>query len=359
MGIPAVFYVPLLHNELAPSPVSGSVSFFPVGLPTGKKGNLARASAQGASGLACDSFLDAGNAEAESAARGAENAVRASLPLAPSEARAVLEEMIRLGEEYSPNGLLRQIAAHEAMGAATAYGSGARKGAGAGERAALDEFVSTGQVATPSVRMPDWGAPVIEAAQIRQALVDCQKTLLLAHALEERTQEMALLESRLHKAEASLQSLLHEGDAEHLEELLQESEPKEAFDAEALADGISGTAKNPADPVSWRVVVDAALPFLPSDAVLFTADPVMAHDLRRAGMLQPFPEDRADVCREWPFELVTGLLFACLPAWRLVGRRGPLPERPWLNREIEVLVARPEGGWLDGSVTHKKDEVRL
>jgi len=88
------------------------------------------------------------------------------------------------------------------------------------------------------------------------------------------------------------------------------------------------------------------LPFLPEKAVMFTADPGMAHDLREAGMLQPFPEDLYAFCVDWPQPLVTGMLYACLPAWRLVGRKGPLPERPWLNRDIEILVARPATGWL-------------
>jgi len=97
--------------------------------------------------------------------------------------------------------------------------------------------------------------------------------------------------------------------------------------------------------VPWRVLVDAALPFLPEQAVLFTADEVMATDLRESGMLQPFPEDRADVCAAWPQELASGLLFACLPAWRLVGRHSLPENRPWLEREVEVVVARPKGGW--------------
>jgi len=59
--------------------------------------------------------------------------------------------------------------------------------------------------------------------------------------------------------------------------------------------------------------------------------------------LQPFSKDRADVCAEWPRELASRLLFARLPAWRLVGRHSLPENRPWLDREVEVVVARPEG----------------
>lgn len=71
----------------------------------------------------------------------------------------------------------------------------------------------------------------------------------------------------------------------------------------------------------------------------------MSGDLLRAGMLQPFPADRAFACDGWPRKLVDGLLFAAVPAWRLVGRKTASDARPWLQRELEVIVARPQGGW--------------
>ncbi|MDR0339341.1 MAG: hypothetical protein LBH65_03590, partial [Desulfovibrio sp.] len=100
-------------------------------------------------------------------------------------------------------------------------------------------------------------------------------------------------------------------------------------------------------PVAWRTALEAMLPFLPDRALLFTNDERMTLDLRDNGMLRPFPEDRAARLAGWPVELTSGLLYAQLPAYRLVGRKSPPPERPWLSREIEVLAARPMGGWAN------------
>ena len=306
----AVFYVPALHREAAGNAVPEDVAFFPSGLPESDSGGTGSAFALAA-----------------------QSAVAKALPVAPHEARALLGDMLRMGEEYFPKGLLRQLGVtwmQEAQG---------RQVIGAGEAADIEAFAATGGLdEAGGVTVPDWGggrpvSPAERTASVRDALVDCQKVLLLTHALEERVAEVLSLEKRFAEAESALSAALGESGGGNA--LFEEEDTEE--EAVAADDSLA---------VPWRVVVDAVLPFLPERAVLFTADERMAHDLRESGMLQPFPEDRAAICAAWPHDLVSGLLFACLPAWRLVGRRDVPADRPWLDRDVEVVVARPAGGWL-------------
>lgn len=174
-----------------------------------------------------------------------------------------------------------------------------------------------------------WGAA--DGQAIKAALVDCQKTLLLAQELENRQSEIFEVHQHSLQIEGKLLHALHGGEGDELFDRLKRHEPK-AF-------------QEPGNILPWRAILDAALAFTPDDAVFFTADTRVAGEIRDLGMLQPFPEDRASVCEGWPQDLIDGLLLANLPAWRLVGRRSLPVERPWLARDVEVLVARPGAGW--------------
>ncbi|MDL2316384.1 hypothetical protein LJC59_04815 [Desulfovibrio sp. OttesenSCG-928-A18] len=332
-----VFYIPLLHRSLAPQSVPPSVAFFPCGLSNKNSAAPGGAAAQESRPVPQDVLY-------------AEQSVRAALPLDAGQARAVLEELLRMGEELTPDGLLRQLSAGSApddgnmplaswrsrTGESAALATFAESGTypelarpngpnGAGGPGGMEGMEGTGGAGA----VPDWNAEALLAEQrardTRQALVDCQKVLLLAWSLEERRAEAMLLEEQYRRAQSALRQALGDGG--------QDTDAPVGFSI-------------PDNAVSWRLFLDAALPFLPAGAVLYTQDERMADELRNAGMLQPFPEDRARCCSGWPGELVHGLLLACLPAWRLVGRKRPAPERPWLDRDVELLVARPNGGWL-------------
>jgi hypothetical protein len=317
-----VLYVPSLHLDRVPFPVPEQVAFFPCGLP--------------------EAFARAKDAAIPAETRLAEQAVLEALPLGPAEAKAALADMLRLGEEYAAGGLLKELAAHQLLQLHEDPWAGKP-----GEFADLERFAASGEIAPEQpdkVTVINWSdasgkAPVASPDSIRKVMMDCQKTLLLAWSLEERTRELEGLERRYQAVERELRRSLGEGD--EAEELLREAgEPAEESAEEDSGPGESG--------LSWRVMVDVALPFLPEKGVLFTADTQMALDMRGLGMLQPLPEDRAAICKGWPVDFITGLLYAELPGWRLVGRKRPLPERPWLDRDIEVFVARPQGGWSQG-----------
>lgn len=288
MAAPVIFYVPLLHSECVPARVRERVLCVPCGLP-----EPSTASGTGPAGLE------------------AREAIRRALPLGPAESRAVLEELLRLGEEHAPSGILRQVSSLRRM-------DDAAREEKSGETAALDAFAASGR--TPAFV----GGNTPGRAEERQALLDSQKLLLLAHSLEERVLELARLEGRFSRAEESLHAALGEGDAEDLREFGQLS---------------GGEAESLTLPVSWRLVVEAMFTFLPDKATLFTADAAMIQDLHAEELLRPLPEDRAGLLSGWPEEYTREPLYARLPAWRLAGRRSCPAERPWLDKECEVLAA--------------------
>ncbi len=301
MIAPAIFYFPRLHPEFAPAWARGRVLGIPCGLPE----------------------VD-GESAPGPVAREAQEAARRALPLSPAQSRAVLEELLRLGEDHAHTGILRQVSALR-------LADDARRGEKAGENAALDAFAATGRADAPGGRNSPAFSP-------EQRLLDCQKLLLLAHSLEERVLELERLESRVSLVEESLYAALGEADAEDLRELAGQAEAA----GRAGAPFADDDAASPEVPVSWRLITEAMVPFLPDGALLFTADAAVVQELREEGLLRPLPDDTAACLPDWPAERLAGLLHARLPGWRLAGRRSCPADRPWLDREYDVLAADPD-----------------
>ncbi|MDR2160875.1 MAG: hypothetical protein LBO77_01880 [Desulfovibrio sp.] len=273
MEIPAVFSIPLFLRD--PEDLPEGIALFRTGLEQEPP----------SAGLAA----------------AAEAAFAARLPLAPAEARAVLAEMLSLGQDHA--GALLRLAAPDFRPA--------RKDAIREEEAAgLEAFARSGRL-DPSP--PD----------MRKALLDSHKILLLAWSLERTLAEARELKAKLRRGEEGLRAVLGGGEGGIYA-------PPEAPD--------------PGDLPPWRIVLDAALAFVPDKALLFSDDVRVRRDLWAAGMLRPLPGDLAACWRHWPEKLLTGLLLASLPAWRLVGRSFLPADRPWLAREAEMLVVRPGAG---------------
>jgi hypothetical protein len=292
MDFLAVFYVPSFFRTTVPGDIPEGIAFFRTGLEGAEP-----------------------SGEADPAVLALEEAFAARLPLSPGEARVTLAEMLALGRDRAGAGALLQQAAQER------WNPSFRKEQDREELAALERFARTGASAP---RVPDPGA----ALDMRSILVACHKILLLAQAQEKDRAEIADLAGRALRGERALRAVFGE-------EAEEESPPR--------PDVLASTGDAP----PWRTILDASLPFMPEDALLFTADPRMALELQDAGMLRPFPGDLGTRCAGWPAETLAGLLLAEIPAWRLVGRRFLPPDLPWLARDLEVLVARPESGWPD------------
>lgn len=319
MTAPAVFYFPRLHLEFAPAWARGRVIAMPCGLPE-------------RSGTSAPKTSAPGTPDSGPAAREAQEAARRALPLSPARSRAVLEELLRLGEDHALTGILRQVAALR-------LADDARRGEKAGENAALDAFAASGRAdLAAGVKSPECSP--------EQHVLDCQKLLLLAYSLEERVLELERLESRVSLAEESLYAALGEADAEDLRELAGADPDDDAHPGD--------DADSPEVPVSWRLATEAMLPFLPAGAALFTADAAVVRDLREENLLRPLagelagglsgslPGCLAGCLADWPEERLAGLLHARLPGWRLAGRRSRPADRPWLDREYDIVAANPE-----------------
>lgn len=300
-----LFYLPALHRRSAPDWLPEAVLFFPPGLP------------------------GAGEAEPGMTAHEALRAAREALPFKDRDALALLDEMLGLGDACADGGFLRQLYANRECMEGRAKWQGAP-----GEFADLAAFAATGAAPQPGAqKSADDGGALSPA--VARALTDCQKVLLLVWWREEKLLELAGLEQRFLAAESALNAALAEDE-----------EPAPARDESAAGPEDSG--------IPWRVVLDAAAPFLPENAAFFSADASVARDLRDSGALRALPEDGAALFSGWPVEHGSGLLYARLPVWRLVGRKGPLDERPWLAREVEIYVTAPgsepgagvEGGFV-------------
>lgn len=342
-----IFYVPALHRLAAPDDLPPQAAFFPASLPASRPGQAAEEQPQTMTGQASGEERpdrQGGPDKAEEERRRAESLAALMLPLDFAEAGAMLADMLRQGEEHAAGGALKQMAA---LGAAYGHDLSLRA-----EMADLARFVGTGADGGDA-----GGGPGLEAAsgdqlaeKRRRALVDCQKVLLLAHYLEERALEIAALGARAMAAEAALLSALGDDGAELSEEPFADvsetagNGPASACQATSFALSFGA---------SWQSVVDAVLPFLPEEAVLLTCDPNMIGDLREAGLLLPLPAERAPFALAGPWPPKRELWHASLPAWRLVGRRGPLAERPWLERVLEIYAALPVPDALKGKNTVK------
>lgn len=280
-----VIYVPTMHSSLAPRGLPEDLLFVCPGLP------------------------------------GSESAfVPQGLPFGPREASAVLAETLALGAAFDSGGDLRLRA-----GLGWLEREEKRKEEMRAENAALEEFARSGEA-------PDGNEWTRAAAGFDLAgpgrddqFKNAQKALLLAWEHERNILAVRELEGKIAAGERRLAAALGEG----------------------AAPAGDGPAPNP-PPVrpeySWRIVLDALSAFLPDGAALFTAFGPMIEDLRGQGMLEPLPENLGEALTGWPDELVSGLLTAELPMWRLLGYAALPADRPWLGAARTMFAApRLEG----------------
>ncbi|MDR2604860.1 MAG: hypothetical protein LBC55_05860 [Desulfovibrio sp.] len=308
----ALLYVPELKPESAPADVPGQVAFFPSGLPEGRAVSVPGAGEKTTAGTPTPAAASSENAAAGRPARSPEAeaarlAVLAALPLSPAEARAALEELLRMGLEYASNGLLR---------AAELYGTyAAEDEATAAERAGLARFAATGDLPGEDGALPAPGTADAagQARTARKRLVDAQKILILAEYLEEKNLERAALEKSVRRAEQALRASLGEG--------------KEARGEDVEQDPGSAAGKD-FPRVDPRTLLRAVRHFLPEHAALFTANDELTAELTEQGLLGPLPADRASLAASLPEQDRSGLLYARLPADTALLRETELLARP-------------------------------
>lgn len=226
------------------------------------------------------------------------------LPFDAAQGRALVRDMLSMGETLGTGGQLRRLAAGRELERQTRT-----RAIDAGEEAALERFAETGEAAAALPLCGNGGE------ELAAALEAAHKVLLLEEAREERLKDARELEESLRISGRALAVSLGEGES---------AEPKFQLAA----------SDEPAVP--WRVVVEAALAFAPVEAVFFTADAAMIANLRADDLLGPSPAGGAlfsDLRAEQPG---SELLYLLLPAWRVTGRKSVPPEKPWLARMVEL-----------------------
>ncbi|MDR2669184.1 MAG: hypothetical protein LBC14_04445 [Desulfovibrio sp.] len=307
----ALLYVPDLKPESAPADVPGHVVFFPSGLPERRVLSVPGARGKNSAGTETPAVASENSAASRPArspeAEAARQAVLAALPLSPAEAQAALEELLRMGLEYSSSGLLRAAELYGAYAAADEET--------AAERVGLARFAATGD-------LPREGGALLasettdgagQARAVRKRLVDAQKILILAEYLEEKNLERAALEKSVLRAEQALRANLGEGKGARVEAVEREF------------DNAAGTDFPRVDP---RTLLRAVRYFLPEHAVLFTANDELTAELTEQGLLGPLPAERAILAASLPEQERSGLLYARLPADTALVRETELLARP-------------------------------
>ena len=285
-------YIPALHRELAPAELPGAVLFLAPGLAP--------------AGPGAQSFYQPLN-----------------LPFSGPAARSVLREMLELGSTLSQGGKdapgqeLRLIESGARAAAAPRQvltGTGAM---GAEEDRELENFSNSGELHPASAK---GGAP--SSAELPwKELVRAQKILLLAWELEENLLEIKKAETALAGQDRLLLSVLHGPEDESGNPAPESAEPV---------------------PVAWPVLLEAAAPFLPEDALLVTASQEIRAALAAISPLAELPPELVE-------SLTAGLApqqstsahkfeFAQVRLGDLVGGRNKTATRPWLDATFKFAV---------------------
>ncbi len=281
-----LIYAPTMHKELAPFTAPPGVLFLRPGLP-GQQTDA-------------DFFLPA------------------AYPFSPAEAKVVLVDLLALGEAF-------EVADDPALwtGAAERPARVLRSSLSGGEKAALGRFATEGGYAgTQGASENNTDSPFSAA----------QKILLLAWDLEERLLELAALRETIAAAGQTL-ALSLAANAEEKDES-DRSVPQKAAFFTPPPDGIQN--------VDWRLSLAAMAAFLPPESVIVTAHSEMRQSMRDAGMLQPLPEDTAELLDAWPPALRAATLWANLPLWRILGHTRPPENKPYLLHAPEILICPTE-----------------
>lgn len=224
----------------------------------------------------------------------------AGLPLAPAEARRLLEDCIRFGEQFANPKEMAFFGVQDA-------GSGRKESVSVLE-SELRRRLGGGSA---EASVPD-GAPAARA----------QFLLLLAWSLEERLLELRHLSLGVEQAWDRFGASLgvEEDDGPDAAELRLDS-----LIAHTRAPESAGAS------LPWPLLLEAVCAFLPEDAVLVVRDAEISTALAENG-LAFVPADEA-------LGLPPGATLAEAEAWRAAGLRRASEKRPLLGRVVRFAVA--------------------
>ena len=172
-----------------------------------------------------------------------------------------------------------------------------------------------------------------------------QRFLLLGWLQEERVLDMEALSERYRAGAAKLAAHLGAGEIPPAEPGTTGLTTPEAsaFDAEEdLLSGLLGMAVLPEDTAallpSWRFMLELLSILLPETALICTADARMTEALAEAGLCQ---EPLSPALQErFAGQGLEEYVLTCgeEPFWKLLGKKMPQSDRPWLDRRQLVLL---------------------
>ena len=163
-----------------------------------------------------------------------------------------------------------------------------------------------------------------------------QRFLLLGWLQEERVLEMEQLSARYRAGAEKL--------AAHLGTRDTEREPADE-DADMLS-GLLGMMRDlvPEDPAtllpSWCFILDLLAVLLPEGTIACTADQRMAKAFAEAGICQESlsPALLARLPEGWHVPEGYAVTYGEEPMWKLIGKKAPQSDRPWLDRRQLVIL---------------------
>ncbi|WP_022662718.1 hypothetical protein [Paucidesulfovibrio longus] len=241
-------------------------------------------------------FLDPGLEEAS----GEERFRPDGLPLDPSDARHLLDDCIRFGEQFANPKEMAFFGAQPAQ-------------ADRGESVSVLESELKRRLGQGAAAQPQSGDPQAARAQF---------LLLLAWSLEERVIELRKLSLGMEQAWNRFGSTLGvEGD-----DALDEAE----FKLDSLISNMQ--APDSAVPsLPWPLLLEAVCAFVPKGAVLVVRDPEIVAALDDAGLeFAPAPAELG---------LPEGARVAEAPAWRMAGLAKEPEKRPLMARTMRMAAA--------------------
>lgn len=251
----------------------------------------------------------------------------------PAEARACLQDWKALVADRSGSG--RALPDDASLRAVLGRPNEARD---------LERFARTGNHAAQTV--------TADAAARAGRLREAQRRLIMVWMQEEEVLSIRGALDVYSQHLARLASALGEGEAEELLLAAGQGLGAEAGETGDTAEAGPLTVLEgclPDDTAallpSWTFVLDAMAPFLPSGAVLCTADARMAAALEEWGLaperqearLAAGPDSAAGSGSEPPAGGFCVSVYRA-PLWRFLGRRGPSEAAPWLCQEHELRV---------------------
>lgn len=237
-----------------------------------------------------------------------------SLPYTPTEAAACLAELTQL-DEAGIAALSDTVASSRSTAQKVSQ-----------ERDDLKCFAKTGECR-------EAGKDTVSTEDMRRW---AQRFLLLGWLQEERVLEMEQLSARYRAGAEKL--------AAHLGTRDTEREPADE-DAEMLS-GLLGMMRDlvPEDPAtllpSWCFILDLLAVLLPEGTIACTADQRMAKAFAEAGICQesPPPALLARLPEGWHVPEGYAVTYGEEPMWKLIGKKAPQSDRPWLDRRQLVIL---------------------